>query len=116
MQWDRGRQDTGYFKKKVFDSLFKHPFKKDGVAGCDLYLLKFPEKSYLPKHKDEVTFGRHFRFNLILKPAKEGGKFFCEKSIIDWPFLKVFNPDANEHSLSEVTKGTRYVLSFGFVI
>lgn len=105
MKWQEGRQKTGYLNKKLFEST---------RFSFDLYLLKFPENSYIPKHQDAVSSGKHYRVNLILKEA-EGGEFKCKNTILNWRFLKIFRPDINEHEVTKVTKGTRYVLSFGFV-
>lgn len=109
INWQKGRQGTGYFKKKLFES-------HSGIL-CDLYLLKYPEGCHIPKHKDEIGFGKkHYRVNLVLKPAKKGGEFICEKTIINLPFLKVFRPDLSEHEVTKVEKGNRYILSFGLAL
>lgn len=116
MKWETGRQGTGYFKHKIFE-------KKSGFL-CDLYLLKYPKGAHVPPHKDEVGFGKHYRANLVLWPAREGGQFAY--SIVEWtknpsmvllhlPFLKVFRPDLLTHVVTKVEKGTRYVLSFGWI-
>ncbi len=109
INWEYGRQGTGYLKKKLFEN-------HSGLL-FDLYLLKFPKGCFIPKHRDEIGFGkRHLRVNIILKGAKKGGKFICEKSIINLPFIKVFRPDLYEHEVTKIEEGTRYVLSFGAVI
>ena len=81
----------------------------------DLYLLKFPEGCKIKAHRDEVKFGKHYRINVILKRAKEGGKFHCEKLIFDSSRIKIFRPDENLHEVTEVKKGSRLLLSFGWV-
>ena len=82
---------------------------------CDLYLLKFPEGSKVLEHKDEVEDGKHYRINFILKKAKEGGNFKCERYIYESSRIKFFRPDVNIHEVSEVIKGSRYLLSIGWI-
>lgn len=107
INWKEGRQGTGYFNYKVASNtrfLF------------DIYLVKFPVGCCLPAHVDEVETGKHYRVNIILWPALKGGKFRCENCIVDLPFLKIFRPDVNEHEVTLIEKGTRYILSFGFIL
>ncbi len=81
----------------------------------DLYLLKFPEGCKITPHKDEVKKGKHYRVNIILKKAKEGGIFKCEKPIYESNRIKIFRPDKNIHEVTEVKKGSRYLLSLGWI-
>ena len=53
--------------------------------------------------------------NIVLKHAKGGGVFACQKAIINWPRIKLFRPDLSEHSVSAVEMGTRLVLSIGWI-
>lgn len=105
-RWIDGRQDTGY-QRMLF--LRSRRFK------FDVYLLRFPKGSVIASHVDTVSEGRHFRVNIILKKAIEGGHFRCGHCIINRPRLKVFRPDLYYHSVTRVRKGTRYVLSIGWV-
>ncbi len=107
LNWIEGRQGTSYLNCKLLESKKWFFF--------DLYLIKFPVGSHIPLHRDGVDFGKHYRANFILWPAKLGGKFSCEKCIIDLPFVKFFRPDLYEHEVTEIKQGTRYVLSFGFI-
>jgi hypothetical protein len=34
---------------------------------------------------------------------------------LNWNRVKWFRPDIHEHSVTPITKGTRYVLSFGWL-
>lgn len=111
-KWVDGRQNSGYFKLKIFESrLFKF----------DCYLLKFPEGSVIDKHKDPVTAGyQHHRLNITLIDAVLGG-FFLIKHIGDVEFkpnlnrFVKFRPDVEEHYATEVRQGTKYVLSIGWL-
>lgn len=108
MKWDKGRQNSGYLKFKVFSS-------KKLLMDC--YILKFPTNSIIKPHKDKVEFGKHYRLNIVLTPFFKGGKFKIEKNIFKIPnFLYLFRPDKYIHSVSEITNGTRYVLSFGKIL
>jgi hypothetical protein len=107
-RWQRGRQNSGYDKMLLLQSWLPIPF--------DLYLLHYPEGSEVPPHRDEVDFGRHYRINIILTTAIKGGDFYCANPIYETPRIKIFRPDINEHSVSRVEQGTRYVLSCGWVL
>ncbi len=106
-RWQRGRQNSGYDKMLLWQSWLPILF--------DLYLLRYPEGSEVPPHHDEVSFGRHYRLNIILTQAKKGGDFYCANPIFATQRIKIFRPDINEHSVSRVEKGTRYVFSLGWV-
>ena len=82
---------------------------------CDIYLLRFREGAEISSHTDSVTSGEHHRLNIIIRHARSGGEFICEKPIFENKRLKYFRPDLSEHSVSKVTEGTRYVLSIGWV-
>ena len=106
--WQTGRQESGYDKLLLLTGYFPWPF--------DCYLLKFKEGSTIPPHQDKVLIGRHYRLNIILKAAKVGGEFQCEKIIFQSKRIKLFRPDENIHSVTRLEKGTRWVLSLGWVL
>jgi hypothetical protein len=106
--WETGRQNTGYDKLRLLPEQFFLPI--------DCYLLRFPEGCNVPPHTDPVKEGyNHFRVNLILKKADNGGEFVTTDAILDWPRLKFFRPDICEHSVTEVKSGVRYLLSIGWL-
>lgn len=105
--WERGRQRSGYDKMllcRIFD-----PFK------FDVYLIKFPQGSEIKPHIDNVKTGRHFRLNIILKHAAKGGEFICDNPIINYYRVKLFRPDIEQHQVSKIEKGSRYILSIGWI-
>lgn len=106
LPWKTGRQNTGY-KKILLFQLFNM---------IDCYLLYYTEGDYIPEHIDEVNNKKHYRGNLVLLAPKLGGIFWCDKSIIDLPRLKLFRPDLYKHGLTKIEKGYRLVLSFGVAI
>jgi hypothetical protein len=111
LKWENGRQQSDYSKFLIAKSFLPLPF--------DLYILRFPEGSRIKAHVDKVDWGRHFRLNIVVKPAIEGGEFRVVKNkytFINSKYVKFFRPDLVIHEVSEVHIGTRYVLSFGFVI
>jgi hypothetical protein len=106
-RWRRGRQQTGYDKMLLVESLWPIPF--------DAYILRYPEGSEVPPHTDPVSQGDHYRLNVVLRRAGEGGEFHCADPIYESPRIKYFRPDASQHSVSKVTRGNRYVLSVGWI-
>ncbi|WP_431635496.1 hypothetical protein ACQVBX_16595 [Dyella sp. KULCS107] len=107
-RWQKGRQGSGYDKMLLLTGRWPLPF--------DSYLIRYPEGSEIPPHTDPVTEGRHYRLNLVLKSPKLGGDFVCASPIFASRRIKLFRPDACEHSVTKVAGGSRYVLSLGWVI
>jgi hypothetical protein len=107
-RWQSGRQGSGYDKMLLLTAPWPVPF--------DSYLIRYPEGSSVPPHTDPVQLGRHFRLNVILKSPKSGGEFVCAKPIYASAHIKLFRPDECEHSVTLVQGGSRYVLSFGWVL
>ena len=105
--WERGRQRSGY-DKMLLCRIFA-PFK------FDVYLIKFPQGSEIKPHIDNVKTGRHFRLNIILKHAAKGGEFICDNPIINYHRVKLFRPDIEQHQVLKINKGTRYILSIGWI-
>jgi hypothetical protein len=91
----------------LLQSLWPLPF--------DVYILRFPEGAEIPAHTDPVAKGRHYRCNIVVKRAREGGEFVCATPIVATRRIKVFRPDTCDHSVTRVTRGTRYVLSIGWI-
>lgn len=106
LRWQAGRQLGGYDKLLLATAHWPLPF--------DMYLLRFREGSFIPPHTDPVTTLRHFRINIVLKKALEGGEFVCENPIFATGRVKFFRPDISKHSVTKVVKGTRYLLSIGW--
>ncbi|NGY06861.1 2OG-Fe(II) oxygenase [Solimonas terrae] len=107
LRWQRGRQASGYDKMLLARGLWPLPF--------DCYLLRFPEGAEIRPHTDPVGEGRHFRLNIVVREAREGGEFVCAAPIRASRRIKLFRPDVCEHSVSRVLRGTRHVLSIGWV-
>lgn len=106
-RWQVGRQRSGYDKMFLFGSHYWFKF--------DLYLLRFKQGSYISPHTDKVRQGKHYRLNIVLKQADEGGEFHCAAPLYETKRIKLFRPDICEHSVTKVIKGTRYLLSVGWV-
>ena len=51
----------------------------------------------------------------MLKKADLGGEFICSNSIFETKRVKLFRPDVSEHQVSKVIKGSRYLLSIGWI-
>lgn len=109
MNWEKGRQDSNYFKKLLWRTKFP--------VGHDVLLLKYPSGSHIDWHKDPVEQGKHFRMNMVLNWGYEGGEFESEDEVLfSFGPITFFRPDKNEHRVKEIKEGTRYVFSFGFVL
>ena len=110
-QWEEGRQQTGYERMLLLTGKWPIPF--------DFYLIRYKVGAFIPPHVDKAEKGEfyreHHRMNLVLKHANSGGEFHCKNTIINHPRFKYFRPDLHEHSVTKVTKGTRYILSFGWL-
>lgn len=106
-RWDSGRQASGYNKMLLCGALWPIKF--------DVYFIKFPQGSEIKPHTDNVKTGKHFRLNIVLKHAQQGGEFTCDNSIVNKSRIKLFRPDINEHSVSKIEKGCRYILSIGWI-
>jgi hypothetical protein len=107
-RWQSGRQGSGYDKMLLLTAAWPLRF--------DSYLIRFPEGSQIPPHTDPVSSGRHYRLNIILKGPRAGGEFVCATPIYASKRIKFFRPDACEHSVTKVERGSRYVLSIGWII
>jgi hypothetical protein len=109
-RWNKGRQGTGY---DVF------PFLISKWLKADCYLIRLKKGVTVSEHKDEVKIGRHFRFNIHFGWFK-GGVLSNEKFIWDGRTsvrrgAYLFRPDESKHSVSEVTSGTLYIFSVGWL-
>lgn len=110
LNWEPGRQGSGYEKLKLFNRWkFFSRFK------WDLYVLRYPVGAGIHKHRDPVPKHRHYRLNVYLWNAKAGGVPEHDGTILSNRFFTLFRPDIYTHSVSPVTAGVRYVLSFGFL-
>jgi hypothetical protein len=107
LRWQKGRQGTGYDKMLLFTASWPLPF--------DSYLIRYPEGSEIPPHTDPVQAGRHYRLNIVLKSPRSGGEFICATPLFATKRIKLFRPDACEHSVTRVVGGSRYVFSLGWV-
>lgn len=108
-KWEEGRQGTGYEKLQLLNR-----WKYFSPRKWDLYLLRYRVGAGIPEHTDPLPQHKHYRLNIYLWNAKEGGKPHHDGFIIHNRFFTLFRPDLYKHSVSTVTKGVRYVLSFGF--
>lgn len=106
-RWQPGRQGTGYEKCLLLASTWPVPF--------DLYLLRYRPGQGIPPHRDPVPRMRHFRANLVLTRGQEGGAFRCEHPLFSKGRLHVFRSDLSEHAVEPMVRGTRYVLSLGWL-
>lgn len=107
-RWQAGRQHSGYDKMLLAGCYYPIPY--------DVFLLRYPQGSFIKPHKDPLTKGKHYRINIVIKHAKQGGRFICDDTILNTKRVKIFRSDKALHSVSAIEKGTRYVLSIGLVL
>lgn len=107
MVWKLGRQNTGYATKRLLHS---ERFR------FDLYLIRYTEGTHIPEHTDPTPGGRHYRVNVVLWPARKGGKFFTKNPSFSFGPIHIFRSDINPHQVTKVERGVRYALSFGIVL
>jgi hypothetical protein len=65
---------------------------------------------------DQVADGRHYRLNIILTAAREGGEFRCKNALFESARIKLFRPDVSEHEVTPVTSGSRLIFSLGWIL
>lgn len=106
-QWVEGQHKTGYF-------IYTIARVANRILPFDAYIIKYPEGSSIPPHKDKTKNGKHYRINIIVTHPP-GGEFQCENVIYRSRWLNFFRPDIEEHSVTKVEKGTRYVFSIGWL-
>lgn len=106
MTWQEGRQGTGYRKMLLARGRWPLPF--------DLWLLHFPEGSEVPWHQDPVPEGSHHRINLDIVQARSGGLFETPAGP-DTRRVRLFRPDNTLHRVTRIDRGSRWLLSFGWI-
>lgn len=107
LKWSTGRREGGYKIKRLFQS------KR---LKMDSYLLYYPEGSEIPRHKDEVEKGKHYRINIELIKAKLGGKFLLEgKPRFKFWRIVCFSPSDQPHLVTKIKLGYRLVFSIGWI-
>lgn len=107
LRWQPGRQGTGYAKCLLLTGRWPVPF--------DCYLLRYRPGQGIPPHTDPVPGSRHYRVNLVLAHGQEGGRFQCEAPLYSGRRLHVFRSDQSVHAVEPMVRGTRYVLSVGWL-
>lgn len=133
MSFEPGRQGTGYEKGFIEDlrtlnlwddrsNLIRHlqtrslqALRADG-GGFDCYLIRYPEGSCIPPHRDASRFGSaHWRINALVESPSLGGTLRIGEEIIHLNNgdAYVFRPDLHTHEVSLVETGTRLLWTVG---
>lgn len=123
--WEKGRQEGGYEKAALGPVLF-HPPLSELLATClsllgmpeehDCYLIRVPEGSFVPQHRDPVLGGKeHWRINVTIRMPIEGGHFIlgCNKVDAYSGDGILFRPDIQEHRVEKVRLGYLLIWSVG---
>jgi len=106
--WKPGRQKTGYDSFLLFLNPFLIPFH--------VLILRYPEGSCIPPHKDKAKNFKHYRLNFLIKEAKKGGRFITEGAFYQSRFVNFFRPDLHKHEVTKIEIGSRYVFSIGWIL
>ena len=135
--WEPGRQGTGYERlalrslvdqDPLYGGLARRALAEIGGTGWDgkvqvvheghwdMWIIRYPDGSYIPPHKDEATvFGlRHRRLNALVRAPARGGELVAGGDLIQMRVGDglLFYPDETEHAVSKV-EGVRLVFSVG---
>ena len=123
-EWTEGRRKSKYNKLPLLLLGYGKPMPFIGFLDC--YILKFGPGGRVNPHQDPVIveqddgtndYYAHHRLNIIVKKSRQGGEFVCfdgpHKQFLNGR-IHFFRSDLCIHSVTEVTEGTRYVLSVGW--
>jgi hypothetical protein len=114
LQWDSGRQDSGYLKILLATSR---------RLKFDCYILKFPDGVGIPPHTDPSVEGyEHHRLNIFLnKPCIGTGIVSINGPFKQWLSgrIQLFRPDLYTHSMTPAeqmwSNQSLYILSIGWL-
>lgn len=111
LRWQKGRQESGYSKMLL---------ARSSLLKFDVYLLKLPTGSSVPIHRDAVEGFNHFRLNITLRFARDGGFTLVQPAAGMFYELKdkrayMFRPDYQSHMVTEVRAGSVWLLSIGWL-
>lgn len=127
-EWTLGRQGTEYKKYdfKIGSSLYNRfqllisrslkYMQADPSFTHDVYLIYYPQGSYIPPHRDPVQKNfNHQRLNSIVQHAELGGELLIEGSIVELAELDgmTFFSNKSEHSVAKIERGDRLLWSVG---
>jgi hypothetical protein len=126
--WEAGRQGSGYHKLPLRDAGRADPVLEMllvqarvalgvEIIDWDAYLLRYPEGSSVPPHRDSAEGGRHLRLNALIAAGERGtGELRLEGKVFELApgDAVVFRSDQITHQVSPVV-GERLVLSVGCV-
>jgi len=126
LHFEDGRQGTGYLKAAVpglaeAAGLRARSLEAVGAPpdhAHDCYILKYPEGSHIPPHRDDAPGGDgHFRLNAVIRQG-EGGSLFVDGQLVELHAgdAVVFRPDLSLHAVTEVRGGCRLVWSVGTLL
>lgn len=114
-EWVSGRQGTGYDKMSLLPQSISNRFK------LDLLFIRMSEGVEIPSHVDPVPdnmkklgYTKHVRMNIIIIAPIDGGEF-CLNSVATQKRINIFSPSHTNHSVTKIQKGSRLVLSCGWL-
>lgn len=122
--YEPGRQGTGYDKLVIPPSADTAPLRRRcldalGLApdtAHDCYIVRYVEGTFIPPHKDDAPVAAsHHRINCVVQQCAAGGALVVDGTT--YPLAAgdayVFRPDLEEHEVTTITAGARYVFTVG---
>lgn len=114
LQWEAGRQNSGYAKMLIATSRF---------LKFDCYILRIPDEFGVPDHYDPSPAGyAHHRINILLNTREPRLPMMKAKGRVHRWFggrIDYFRPDAVEHSVeprgNPVPGRNSFILSIGWL-
>jgi hypothetical protein len=80
-----------------------------------IYLVRYSAGHRVVPHIDAVEEGKLCKVNWVLLKPQQGGKFLCEKTILNlFGRWIVFRPDLYQHEVTRIERGNRWLLTFAF--
>lgn len=114
-EWHDGARRSGY--QKLLLAYASRPWM------WELLLLRYTPGVGLPPHTDRLPVGklsnwRHYRLNIVVKRAKQGGEFVMHEGrpIFKCWRVYLFRADQYLHEVKPIIEGTRYVLNLGVIL
>lgn len=79
-----------------------------------LFMNRYRQHCKLATHIDPHIEGeRRIQIQVVLRNAERGGELRAERFVYNGRRVKIFNPYAYRHEVTEVEAGERFVLNFG---
>lgn len=125
--FDNPNGDVGVWlpeREDFVDFVFEHAIiharlemGEEPVADGDAVFLKYPEGGSIMPHRDKHVLGKHLRCGILLQRPQMGGTLFIdnEEVCMNPGDAVIYRADEEEHWVTTVLQGERYLLAIGTV-